>query len=155
MAYTATVSTPLNKCERISPSLGVLAGKVSVSSYNTTLTTITGITKYFVTGSVAGFTQGIVAVIPSGLSDSGYGFQWDYTTGAFKCYTPTVATTHAVNLTLGTTGGAVVWSSAEGLQVSGTSGSFNVVASVAAPGSEAANDTDCGTISFVAIGFIR
>lgn len=151
MAYSATVSTPLSKCERISRSLGVLAGKVNVASYNTTLIEITAITKYFVTGGVSGFTQGIIAVLPTGISDNGHDFVWDYATGAFKCYTPTAATI-AVDSNVGA-GAALLFASGGGTAaLHATSAVGNFTYSGAA--SEASNDDDVGEIGFIAIGFI-
>lgn len=105
-AYAATVSTPLNRCERISRSLGMFAGKVNVTNYNTTIAEITGITKYFVTGGVSGFTQGLIAVVPQGASDNGHIMQWDYNTGAFKCYKPTAAVTPTGTVTQPTFAGS-------------------------------------------------
>ena len=91
MAYVTSLSIPLNKAERISRNLGLLAGKCNLSSYNTSLSEITGITKFFHAGGQTGFTKGIVSVSPTGVSDSGYIMQWDYSAGAFKAYKPSPA----------------------------------------------------------------
>ncbi len=145
MAYEVTVTTPMKQCERISRSLGLLAGKCNVTTYNQTLAEITAITKYFVTGNVSGFTKGIIAVVPTGVSDNGHTFEWDYTTGAFKCYKPTNI---SVDSTLG--GQTLLWTSGD-TALHATS----AVGSLVAEAAEAANDTDCGEVGFIAIGFVR
>ena len=151
MAYESTVATPLSKCERISRSLGILAGKCNIPTYNTSLLTITAITRYFVTGNVLGFTQGIIAVVPQGASSNGYLFEWDYATGAFKCYTPTAATI-AVDSAL--SGASLLFDSGGGAAaLHATSAVGNITyAGVAA---EASDGDDCGEVAFIAIGFIR
>ena len=149
MAFSATVISPMNKPERISRSLGVFAGKVSISSYSQTLVTLTGITKYFKPTSNAttgGFAHGLCSVQIDGPSSGGFIVTWDYGTGAFKCYTPT-------NLVFSgsATGAAITWGSAlgrVGMAAASTPGTFQTVALEAA-----ANDA-IGTFGFVAIGLI-
>jgi len=143
--YAATVTTPLKKCERISRSMGILAGKYNLTNYNTTLIQQTAITKYFATGGVAGFTGGIIAVVPSGVSDNGHSMVWDYATGAFKAYKPTnivvSGSATGASVTLLLTENSIAAASTEG--------------SVVAAATEASADDDCGEISFVAIGFVK
>ena len=143
MAYTATVTTVMKEAERISRSFGFIAGKCNVTSYNTTLAEITDITKYFVPSSVSGFTKGIVAVIPTGVSDNGHIFQWDYTTGAFKCYKPT-----KIGI-IDSTGGTAVELVGSSLAATGAATTLSSVAV------EASDDDDCGEVGFIAIGFVR
>jgi len=154
MAYEVTVTTPMKQCERISRSLGLLAGKCNVTTYNTTLVEITAITKYFVTGNVSGFTKGIIAVIPTGVSDNGHTFEWDYTTGAFKCYKPTAATTGSLTI-IDSTGGTAVELVGGKLAATAASTTVSLTPMVAAAADEAADDTDCGEVGFIAIGFVR
>ncbi|KKN51702.1 hypothetical protein LCGC14_0619890 [marine sediment metagenome] len=143
--YAATISTPLKKAERITRSLGIYSGKYNLTNYNTTLIKQTSITKYFATGGVAGFTQGIIAVVVDGISDNGHNLQWDYTTGAFKAYKPT-----QITLSGSATGGNVTV-----LLTEGQFAAASTAGTMVAAGIEAATDVDCGEVSFVAIGFMR
>ena len=146
MGYTASVSSPLKRAERISRSFGFYAGKCNVTDYDSgTLLEITGITRYFVTGGVSGFTQGIVAVIPTGVSDNGHTFEWDYTTGAFKAYKPT-----QIVISGSSTGVAVTYDSALAtLQAVSKEGTLISAAA------EETGATDVGEVGFIAIGFIK
>jgi len=166
-AYSATVISPMKGAERISRSLGVFAGKVSVSNYHQTLAVITGITKYFVPTSNAttgGFTHGIVSVEIGGPSSAGYIAQWDYTVGCLKCFYADKATTPTGNLvlaasaTMSAAGVPVLWNlGTGGLGSTGTAGTapITIGALAAAAASEVANDVNVGTFGFVAIGFIH
>lgn len=160
MAYTAAVTTPLKQAERISRSFGMYAGKCNISEYNTTLLEITGITRYFKTGGVSGFTGGIVAVVADQVSENGYLVQWDYATGAFKAYRPSniVATTLGVAVNSDVSSGtiAVIYGSGEKvLHATSGVGSLDVVqAAVTSAATEASNSDDVGEVSFYAIGFI-
>lgn len=152
MAYTASVSSPMKDAERISRSLGIYAGTVNISSYNTTLVKITGITKFFVTGGVAGFTQGILAVVPTGISDSGFELRWNYATGAFNAYRPTNVDI-PVDSNVGA-GAALLFASGGGTgALHATSAVGDVVLTASAQ--EAANDDNIGKCGFIAIGFVR
>ena len=153
MAYESSVTTsPMGSgAERISRSLGMFAGKCDVSDYGSgTLLEITGITRNFVASTISGYTHGIISVIAMGLSDNGYEFRWDYTTGAFKAYTPTAMTCPVVSNTLGA---VLTWLSSTPNQLIATSKVGNVVISGVAK--EEGGATDVGEISFIAIGFIR
>lgn len=151
MAFSATVISPMSGAERISRSLGVFAGKVSISSYSQTLVELTGVTRYFKPTSNAttgGFGDGIVSVQIDGPSSGGYIVTWDYTTGAFKCYSPSGGGI-TVDSTVG--GVALVWTSAYGNVVRGTSAIGTMISPAA---SEAAANSAIGTFGFVAIGFV-
>ena len=165
MAYTATVISPMKHCERISRSMGIFAGKVSVSEYATTLVEITGITKFFKPTSNAttgGFGDGIVTVQLEGPSSLGYLAQWDYTTGSLKCFyvdkatTPTGTVALTGSAAMSAAGVTVLWNQTTGvLGNTGTAGTAPIVinALVAAAASEC-GAINVGTFGFVAIGFI-
>lgn len=152
MAFSVTVQSPMNKAERVSRSLGVFAGKVTISSYNTTLVECTAITKYFVDvgnteTSAALFPKGIVSMVVDPISESGFAWRWDATTGAFQCYYPT-----SIVFSGSATGGNVTWDSAlagVGMQAASVPGTFYSI------GREAADNDAVGAVNFVAIGFIR
>ena len=144
-AYAATVTTPLNRAERISRSLGMIAGKYNLTNYNTTLVKQTSVTKYFATGGVSGFTQGIIAVIPTGVSDNGHVFEWDYTTGCFKAYRPTTITVSGS----ATGAGLTIDLGIPAVQAVSTQGTLTAVAT------ESADDVDVGEVGFIAIGFVK
>jgi len=154
MAYTQAVTTgPMGKgAERISRSLGIFSGKCNVTDYDGgTLLEATGITRNFVAGNVSGYTHGIIAVMPQGLSDEGYEFKWDYTTGAFEAFYPTSMTMPVLSNTVGI---AITWlSGAAPNQICATSSVGEIVIQGAAK--EATGVTDVGEVSFIAIGFIR
>ena len=155
--YSSIVTTPLKQTERISRSLGIYAGKCNIDNYNTTLLEITGITRYFKTGGVSGFTGGIIAVVADQVSENGFLAQWDYTTGAFKCFAPLVGTTLQITVVtsaasglfmeLNSSAGTIVCSGANG------TGTFDIPLGES-PATEANTDDDVGEISFYAIGFI-
>lgn len=160
MAFSATVISPLKKPERISRSMGIFAGKVTISSYATTLVELTGITKFFKptgNGTTGGFDNGICCVQVDGPSSGGYFATWDYTTGAFKCYAPVAGTsvTLPVDSNVGA-GAALLFASGGGAgALHATSAVGNITYTLAAAaGSEAAANTAIGTFGFVAIGFI-
>lgn len=150
MAFSVTVTSPQKRSERISRSMGIYAGKVSITSYNQTLVECTAITRYFKPTSNAttgGYADGICTVQIDGPSSGGYLVKWDYTTGAFQCFAPT-------NLVFSgsATGGNVTWGSALGAVG---------LAAASCPGAmqtavvEAAANTLIGTFGFVAVGFIK
>ena len=146
MAYDATVTSPMVAAERISRSFGLYAGKCNIADYDSgTILEITAITKFFVTGGQSGWLHGLVAVTPTGVSDNGHTFSWDYASGAFKCYKPT-----QIVFSGSSTGVAVTWDSAltafQAVSKEGTT---------AAAAAEETGATDCGEIGFIAIGFVR
>jgi len=150
MAFGITVESPMKKPERISRSLGVYAGKVSISSYATTLVECTALTRYFVPTSNAttgGYANGICSVQIDGPSSGGFIIHWDYATGAFRAYTPT-----SIVFSGSATGANVTWDSSlarVGMQAASTPGTYQAVAVEAV-----ANDA-VGTFGFIAIGFVR
>ncbi len=165
MAFSATVISPMKQPERISRSLGIFAGKVSISSYATTLVTLTGITKFFKptgNGTTGGFVHGICSVQIDGPSSSGQVIKWDYTTGAFQCFQPTnvIANTQTTVVDSNVGAGAVLLFASGGgagaLHATSAVGNLlYVVAAVATGGVECAADINIGTFGFVAIGFIK
>jgi hypothetical protein len=138
-AYAATVTSPMKDAERISRSLGIYSGTVNISNYNAALVEITGITRYFKTG-----TGTIVSVVANGPTANGYDLAWNYASGAFKAFAPT-----NIVFSGSATGANVTWSSAlNAFQAVSAEGTH------IAEGIESADDTDLGAVSFVAIGFI-
>lgn len=167
MAFSATVQSPMSGAERISRSLGVYAGKITISSYATTLVECTAITKYFVDianteTAAALFPKGIVACVADGISESGFSWRWDATTGAFRCYYPTnIASTSftvAVDSNVGA-GAALLFASGGGAgALHATSAVGNILVARAAAevaGSEANANDAVGAVNFMAIGFVR
>lgn len=166
MAFGVTLKSPMSKPERISRSLGIFAGQITISSYATTLVECTALTRYFrpitnTDATAALFPKGIVSCVPSAISESGFAFRWDATTGAFRVYYPTNVASHTTNIVVDSDvssgiGGAL-WDSGGGALLHVTSGVGNIPVSVAATeaiGSEANANDAVGTIDFVAIGFI-
>lgn len=152
MAFSVTVTSPMKGAERISRSLGVYAGKVSITSYSQTLVECTAITKYFVpsgNATTGGFPDGICSVQVDGPSSNGYMAQWDYTTGAFKCYSPTAGITVDSDVA---SGAAVIWASGGSNVLHATSAVGTVIAVTA---QEAAANVLIGTFGFVAVGFVH
>lgn len=146
--------------ERISRSLGIFAGQVSMSSYTSSLVECTAITKYFVDvdsteTSAALFPHGIVSVACDQLSDSGYAWRWDASTGCFKCFYPVAASTF--NVTIISSGAATPLFCTSGKFVCTTAaGTGNyAIPMAAAAGGQVADNVNPGTINFVAVGFIR
>ena len=157
--------SPMKGAERISRSMGVYAGKVTITSYDTTLVECTAITRYFVpTGNATtgGFAHGICSVQIDGPSSGGYIVNWDYTTGAFKCFNPTaVASNTGATIAVDSTvsGAALLFASGGGAgALHATSAVGNMVAAIAAQtgvASQAAANSLIGTFGFVAVGFVR
>ena len=101
MAYTATVTLDKPKVSRIAPGVGMISGRIALSSYHATLVAIAAITSRLKT---------VYSVIPA-VSSTGVLPTWIDASSALKCYVPNT-------------------------------------------GAEVANDVDCGTIDFIAIGSI-
>jgi hypothetical protein len=165
MAFSVTVNSPMKNAERISRSLGIYAGQVTISSYATTLVECTAITKYFKdvahTGATAAlFPHGIVSCECDAISESGFAWRWDATTGAFECYYPTsvAATTLGVAVNSDVSSGtiAVIYGSGEKvLHATSGVGTLDVVqAATETAGSEANANDAVGTVNFIAIGLI-
>lgn len=163
MAFAVTVKSPMKGAERISRNLGVYAGQISISSYATTLVECTAITKYFVpvghtNATAAYFPHGIVSMVCDQLSDSGYAWRWDATTGAFYCFRPSAATTLGVSIASSAAGAVPLefCSSSASLVCSSAGGTGTLSIPLAADKADqcSANDNP-GTINFVAVGFIR
>ena len=151
MAFGITVESPMPRAERISRSLGVYAGKVSITSYATTLVECTGITRYFKPTSNAttgGYKDGVISCQIDGPSSGGYVVRWDHTTGGFRCFSPTGS-------------GLPVTSAVGGASLNYTSGGAKLVTATSAVGTligavatEAAANITVGTFSFVAVGLV-
>ena len=165
MAFSVTVKSPMKKPERISRSLGVFAGQITISSYATTLVECTAITKYFkpighTNATAALFPHGIVSMAVDPISESGFCWRWDATTGAFDCYYPTNDASWSINIPVdsGAPGTALTFDSGGGvgkLHAQSAVGNISLaVAAVEAAGSEANANDAVGTVNFVAIGFI-
>ena len=148
MAFSIAVTSPMKGAERISRSLGVYAGKVSITSYSQTLVECTAITKYFVPTSSAAFQKGLMSVQIDGPSSGGYILSWDATTGGFRAYSPTTV------VFAGSATGAGVTA------VSGALGSWTLAA-VSKEGTyvhvatQAEANVLIGTFGFVAVGFVK
>ena len=161
MAFSVTVKSPMKNAERISRSLGVYAGQVTISSYATTLIECTAITKFFkdissTNATAALFPHGVVSCECDAISESGFAFRWDATTGAFECYYPTVATSITLPVDSGAPGVALTFDSAGGAgALHATSAVGNITFAFAdAVGSEAGANDAVGTVNFVAIGLV-
>jgi hypothetical protein len=146
MAYTATVTSPMDTPERISRSLGLYAGTVTIDSYNTTLVEITGITRYFKTG-----TGTILCVTPSGPTDSGYNLTWNFASNAFKAV---LSSTVAIPVDSAVGGSALLFDSGGGAGALHATSAVGSIVLAGAVFEEAANDDDIGSVSFIAIGFV-
>jgi len=167
MAFLQTVVSPMKGAERISRSLGVYAGKITVSSYATTLVECTAITKYFVDISstetaAAQFPHGIVSCVADGISESGFAWKWDATTGAFRCYYPTNIASTSFTVAVDSNvdaGAALLFASGGGAgALHATSAVGNILVARAAAevvGSEANANDAVGAVNFIAIGFVR
>lgn len=163
MAFSATIISPMKQPERISRSLGIFSGKVVLNSYAVTLVTLTAMTKFFKpTGNATtgGFVHGICSVQIDGPSSNGYLVQWDYATGAFKCFYPTIvaSTSIAIPVDSAVAGAALLFDSGGGAAaLHATSAVGNITYAKAAVSTAAGvlvADVDVGTFGFVAIGFI-
>lgn len=150
--YASTVTTPMANCERISRSLGVIAGKVTISNYNTTLLEITGITKFFKNSAVVGFTKGVVSVACEGFTSNGYLVRWDNTTGAFRCFYANNAMSIPVDSNVAS-GAALIFQSGGGAAALHATSAVGNITVAAAAALEVANDVNIGDVNFVAIGF--
>lgn len=166
-AYAATVTLDFPRPGPVgNTKMGVLTGQINLTNYNTTLAEITGITGRF---------KSAPRVIVGGVSSNGYAVKWDPTAKAVKAYraaastvtpsgsitasAPTITTGTNADVTapVATNGGALT-------QAAGAAGITGVQAPVitdsrtfqAAAGAlgQAANDTNIGTMDFVAIGQI-
>lgn len=149
MAFSVTLKSPMKRAERISRSLGVFAGQITISSFATTLIECTSVTRYFkpitnTDATAALFPKGIVSMVIEPISELGFCWKWDSTTGAFDCYYPT----NIVISGSATGGAATVLLTENKIAVASTSGNITAV------GIQALANDAVGTVNFVAIGFI-
>ena len=165
MAFSVAVESPMDKPERISRSLGIYAGRVTISSYATTLVECTAITKYFrdissTNSTAAKFPHGVVSMACDAVSESGFAWRWDATTGAFRCFYPTNDASWTISLPVdsGAAGAALTFDSGGGAgKLHATSAVGNIdlaVAAVEAAASEANANDAVGWVNFVAVGFV-
>ena len=159
--YASTVTLYTRSAERISRSLGVLAGKINITNYNSTTTKETKITNNFRTSGVTGIDLGILALTVTS-SENGYLLQFDKITGKFKGYyqSALAITNPAISDPSGMASVAAVGSvneavsayvSAKGVKIILA---LNSVTGTAAVFGEVALDTDMGEFEWIAIGFI-
>jgi len=167
-AYASSVTLYTPKCERISRNLGIVAGRINITNYNSTTTEETTITRLFKASGVAAIAKGIISLqIVS--AENGYLWGFIKSTGKFKLFQAPVQT-HGHDFTI--VKGAIVMSTELGLSADATSATVNnntiaatrilakatgpvVSETLAAAGlSELATDVDAGEADFVAIGFI-
>jgi len=108
-AYASTVTLHTPRVERISKNLGILAGKIDITNYNTTTAEETDITRNFKASGVSGLEKGILS-LQVVSSENGYVLGFNKSTGKFKAYngptaTPTITVTQlgALAATIGIT----------------------------------------------------
>lgn len=142
-AYASTVTLHTNGAERISRNLGIVAGQINITNYNSTTTEETDITRNFVASGQSGLTKGILSLQITG-SENGYVANFDKTTGKFKLYTVG-----------GNAIGTAALSTSDTYTDAAVNTAINGVTVTAGALTELANDTDAGTFDFVAIGFIH
>ena len=144
MAYSGTVTSPLNDVIDIGGGLGLYAGRFHLVSNHTVMSKIVGITRFF-KPSRGSFPHGVIAVVVDGASSLGYTFEWVDYAGAFIAWYP-----FKINVTSGVGVGSVL------LYSSGS----NAYHATSATGTlrfhqlQVENDADAGEVSFIAIGLI-
>src|SRR3990167_6876595 len=85
-AYAATVALATPKISKLGVGIALLAGRITLSNYNTTHAEITGITGKFKSAVAP-------TVILDGISSNGYPVAWNPTTKAVKAFYPSKALT--------------------------------------------------------------
>lgn len=156
-AYAATVTLDTPKALRMgSTRYGVLFGQVDVTNYNTSLEEVAGITGKF---------RSAPRVMLGGLSSNGYVVKWDRTSKSVKAYrVPTItASSSAPTITTGTDAGVTEPMYTNGGALTQTTGAAGItgvqaptitVSGSGAALSQAANDTNIGSVDFCAVGLI-
>ena len=83
-AYAASVSSLMKRAVKIDAvmGIGIYAGRVNLTNYNSTLAEITGITGKF---------KSMIAVVP-GVAEGGDWLEWVHASGAFKAYVSNATT---------------------------------------------------------------
>lgn len=168
-AYASSVTLYTPRVERISKNLGLIAGQIDITNYNSTTTEETTITRLFKASGVAAIAKGILSLqIVS--SENGYIWTFVKATGKFKLYLPP-AQTHGHDLLIiggqaaaSTSALSVVTAVTLGKEAAtnstvakadvATKGGVVSETLAAAAMTQLANDVDAGTADFIAIGFI-
>jgi hypothetical protein len=175
-AYASTITIYSQGVERISRNMGILAGRIDITNYNTTTVEETEITRLFRNSAKVGLEKGIISFHVSS-TEKGFILSFDKSTGKFKAfssqgYTP-AGTISKPTFTV--TKGAILANTELGLSADAATATVNndtIAATLAlttnSPVSvpvftgtpvaasemaEVANDTDLGTFDFFAIGF--
>lgn len=157
-AYAATVTLDQAKAAKLgNGGFKLLSGSVAITNYNQTAAEIKGITGEF-GGSK-------FKVVCDGISSNGYLVRWSATDKAFKAYSqsgsfaaPVVTVKGgqsagvALQVTPDSNSGVLGKTTATDLTIPGAT--FGIAAPVFTPGapSEASNDTNIGTVNFLAFG---
>jgi len=141
-AYASAVTLHTPKAERISRNLGMIAGNIDITNYNSTTTEETDITRYFKNSSQVGLEKGILSLSVTS-SEKGYVLGFDKTTGKFIAYSPGALAIGDIALATGDT-----------YTDAAVNGAVNAITVTAGALSEVANDLDLGTFEFVATGFL-
>lgn len=183
-AYASTIVLYTPRCERISRNLGIVAGKITISNYNSTTTEETTITRLFKASSTSGIEKGILSLSVRTIAN-GYLWGFDKSTGKFKVFQTATLTPAGTNGTSSVTGNVTVVGGGIGeaiginpdtnagvlskaaatdrtipiatfLGAAPTAGAqtFTGTATTAAALAEVANDVNVGSADFIAIGFI-
>lgn len=151
-AYAATVVEDLQRVERISRTVGIMVGTCNLTNYNTTLAEITDITRWFLA------VNRIFAVLTDAVSDEGYCFRWNRTTGAFECFVPVHG--HDFKFKSASITADVEWDGTDiattggGTRTPNTSSGVQAAKAFDAAVVEAADDVDAGLVNFVAYGLV-
>lgn len=182
-AYASSVTIHMPRAERIGRSVGLISGTIAITNYNSTTVAETGITKFFMPSAVTGIEMGILSMDITAVT-GGYTWTFDKSTGKFKVWTQaslaianvsiadtavTVAAATSINVTAigSVNANHATWASANRVNVKAgidaavsativkVESAIGALATTAAVLTEAASDTDVGTASFTAIGFIR
>lgn len=157
-AYAATVTSLMKRAVKIDQvvGIGLFAGSVNITNYNSTLVAIADIQKKF---------KSIIAVLAA-MTDSGFLLEYVIASNAFKArlvpahahdfvvqFGGAIGTNMEVGLSANTD--AATFEGGTGITAVRTLSSTSPVASQAAAAlAEVANDVDVGAANFVAIGLI-
>ena len=106
-AYASAVTLYTPRVERISRNLGICAGKITISNYNSTTTEETTITRLFKASGVSGIEKGILSMSIVTVAN-GYLWGFDKSTGKFKVFRTATLTPVGTNQALTFTGTAPI-----------------------------------------------
>lgn len=102
-AYASSVTLYTPKVERISKNLGIIAGQINITNYNSTTTEETTITRLFKASGTAAIAKGILSLTVVS-SENGYLWTFDKATGKFKLYNTAITSSQAFTGTAPTSG---------------------------------------------------